>query len=217
MENSHHIVFAGIYRTVERQLRATTLARRAISLDPLDSRGQLCLAWAHAMSDRHELAETYFRLAYELNMDDPWTTTSSALGLAFCGRYQDAGALADQARDRVPCPSLIHWSYQAQIRFLCGDYEGCVRASEHVGGAIGYMPAWHAAALSHLQRDEKARAEARHFFELSRSRWCGNAKPTEQAISRWFLRCFPIRDRATEERLQSGLGSAGIGLSAPST
>ena len=215
MDNSHHIVFAGIYRTVERQLRATTLARRAISLDPLDSRGQLCLAWAHAMSDRHELAETYFRLAYELNMDDPWTTTSAALGLAFCGRYKDASALADQARDRVPCPSLIHWSYQAQIRFLCGDYEGCVRASEHVGGAIRYMPAWRAAALSHLQRHEEARAEAQLFFELIRSCWYGTAAPTEQAISRWFLRCFPIRERATEERLLSGLKSAGVAVFAP--
>lgn len=215
LDNSHHIVFAGIYRTVERQLRATTLARRAISLDPLDSRGQLCLAWAHAMSDRHELSETYFRMAYELNIDDPWTTTSAALGLAFCGKYKDAGVLADQARDRVPCPSPIHWSYQAQIRFLCGDYEGCIRAGEHVEGVIRYIPAWRAAALSHLQRHDEARAELQHFFELIRASWYGTAAPTDQAIGRWFLRCFPIREGATEERLQSGLRSAGVTAIAP--
>ncbi|MGE5513195.1 MAG: BTAD domain-containing putative transcriptional regulator [Bacteroidota bacterium] len=215
LENSHHIVVAGIYRTLERQLKATALAKKAVTLDPLDSRAQLCLGWAHAMSDRHDLAETYFHLAHELNTDDPWTTTSAALGLAFCGRYSDGRSLADQARERVPCPSAIHWSYQAQIRFLCQEYDDCARAAQHVGDTIAYLPAWYSAALWHLGRTKEAKAEAQRFFALTRGTWHGAAAPTDHAIIRWFLGSFPIRESAARQRLRIGLESAATGKAAP--
>lgn len=210
IENSHHIVFAGTYRTLERRHRATELARKAVSLDPIDSRSQLCLAWAHAMSDRHELAETYFHLARDLNADDPWTITSAALGLGCCNQLAEARKLADQALDRVPFPSPIHWGYQAQVRFLCHDFEGCLRAGEHAADAIRYLPAWLAAALVAIGRVAEATEEGRRFLELIRGNWHGEAKPTDAAIGRWFLQSFPIRNKATWEHLRSGLAAAGI-------
>ncbi|MEN3378168.1 MAG: hypothetical protein V7604_3523, partial [Hyphomicrobiales bacterium] len=83
LENSEHIVLPGIMRTNERHDRALAFAKRAIQLDPLDSRTHLALAWSFAMSGRFDLAELEFELAMDLNEHDPWTLISAAQGLSF--------------------------------------------------------------------------------------------------------------------------------------
>lgn len=210
IENSQHLVFPGVRRTRARSEEALNLAKIAVQADPIDSRTQLCLAWSHAMSGRFEPAELHFRMACDLNENDPWTLVSSTLGFAYLGDTETAGRLADLALDLDLVPSRAHWGYQSGVRFLCGDYVSCVSAAERAGDAMYYLPAWKAAALSHLGRDEEAEAEAKRFIRTIRENWHGETEPDDEAITRWLLHCFPIRREDAWQRLREGLLRAGV-------
>lgn len=208
--NGEHLAFPGRRRLPETSKRALALARTAVQTDPFDSRAQLCLAWAFALDGQFYQAEANFNLALNLNESDPWTLTSSALGVAFCGLHDRAVALANQALELNLEPSRSHWGYQTTLRFVCGDYAGCIEAAGRAQEAITNLPGWHAAALAHLGETAKAAAAGRRLIEVIRDHWHGTEAPTDEAISSWFLGAFPIRLKADWERLRDGLLLAGV-------
>ena len=209
--NSVHLVYPGIHRDREREQVTLDLAKTAARLDPIDSRAQLCLGWSYAMAKQYDQAEVNLALAYQLNENDPWTLISSAHGFAFCGQHEHAHDIAEQALRLLLVPSQVHWGYQVGIRFLLGDYEGCVEAANRADTIISNLPGWNASALFHLGRHNEAVTEAQRFIELIRRRWLGSEPPTDEAILGWFLHLFPIRNKEDWERLRAGL--AGLGLS----
>jgi hypothetical protein len=104
----------------------------------------------------------------------------------------------------------IHWVYQSQVRFVCGDYSGSLQAAQQAGDAIAYFLAWRAATLAHLGRAQDARAEGRRFLGAMAKHWAGAVPPTADAVAKWFLNCFPIRSKGAWEQLRSGLEAAGL-------
>jgi DNA-binding SARP family transcriptional activator/TolB-like protein len=209
MVNTRHIALPGLERTVETRAKALTLAKTAVHLDPLDSRGQLCLAWAHAMNGQFDLAEVYFGQACDLNDNDPWTSTSAALGFACCDQLARARLIANKALELSPQASPLGWSYHALIRFLEEDYEGSLGAARRAGDAFKYVPGLAAAALTFLERATDADAEWQRFLQLIRSNWFAEQPPHDAAITRWFLEFLPIRSEAARERLRDGVARAG--------
>lgn len=210
LQNSWHIVVPGTLRTIAVHQRALSLARTAAELDPLDTRAQLCLAWAYAMHEQFELALPGFRQARALNEYDPWTTTSVALGLAYGGELAEARDFADQALRLAPNPMPLHWCYQSTIRFLCGDLKESINAAEHAGDAVNYFFGWRAAALAQAGRLQDARREGSRFLEVIRAAWAGPAAPRDDEIARWLLHCFPFRHPEQRDALRRGLEAAGI-------
>jgi DNA-binding SARP family transcriptional activator len=215
LDNSWHIVFPGIYRTIPRHQRALTHARTAVTLDPLDSRAHLCLAWSHAMNQQFEMAIAAFRYARTLNEYDHWTTTSAALGLAYSGELGEAREFADRALQLAAWATPLHWCYQSTIRLLCGDNAMSVDAAERVGDTINYFLGWRAAALACAGRLQEARAEGRRFLSVIRNVWTGPPEPDDEAITNWLLHCFPFRRAEERERLRAGLLAADLPASAP--
>lgn len=210
IKNAEQLVFPGIRRTDEKHREVFELARTAVQKDPLDARAHHCFAWASAMSHRFDQAQLSFGLALDLNENEPWTLTSGALGLAFCGKHQQALDLAEQALRLSPNPVRTYWAYQGQIRFLCEDYAGCVEAGTNAQNILPFFRGWHAAALSHLGRREEARAQAKAFLEESRANWHGSEVPSDAAISSWLLGAFPFAAQSDWERLRDGLRQADI-------
>jgi DNA-binding SARP family transcriptional activator/TolB-like protein len=210
MVNTRHTALPGLERTPETRAKALSLAKTAVHLDPLDSRGQLCFAWAHAMNGQFDLAEIYFGHACDLNDYDPWTRTSAALGFACCDRLALARRTADTALELSPQASPLGWSYHTLIRFLEQDYDGSLRAAERAGDAFKYVPGYSVASMSLLGRVNEARSEAVRFLQLIRGNWFGDAPPTDAAIARWIVDFLPIRSRAARDRLSEGLAIAGI-------
>ena len=96
------------------------------------------------------------------------------------------------------------------IRFLCGDYQGAIEATNHAADIIKTLPAWRAAAAYHLGREADAARDAQRFFDGIRSNWQGSLAPTDEAIGRWLLHLYPISDRDLWERLRDGVVGAGI-------
>ena len=137
--------------------------------------------------------------------------TVHGVGFAFCGQHEHAHDIAEQALRLLLVPSQVHWGYQVGIRFLLGDYEGCVEAANRADTIISNLPGWNASALFHLGRHNEAVTEAQRFIELIRRRWLGSEPPTDEAILGWFLHLFPIKNKEDWERLRAGL--AGLGLS----
>jgi hypothetical protein len=147
-------------------------------------------------------------MAYDLNENDPWTIISSSLGLAFCGHRELAAQRADLALQLGLCLEPRHWGYQAVIRFLCEDYQGCVAAADQAQDAIYNFAAWRAAALTQLGQHERARTEWGRFVDMVSGDWHGDGPPDHDAITRWLLQGFPIKSAADWERLRDGILAA---------
>lgn len=207
--NARHHIRPGIYRSRSIHHEALTLSYRAVTIDPLDSRSQLTLAWGHAMTGNWDVALTTFRIASELNENDPWTLVSSALGFAYCGDQTAANEMSEYLTEIGLGISPLQWAYHAGVRFMEGDYEASVRAAEQGAGSTPYIAGWHAAALAHLGKCDKATQVLDNFFYETRSRWIGSDPPSKAAITKWLLHCYPIRGTNDWQCLRNGLELAG--------
>lgn len=207
--NVRHIVHPGEFRDPARAEESLRIAKEAARLDPIDSRSQLCLGWSHAMAKQYEQALIHFPLAYELNNNDPWTLISSANLFAFCGDHGRAQHIANRLLQMPLEPSPVQWAYQTSIRFLAGDYSGCVEAARAAGDTNPNVPGYMTAALFHLGRLDDARVALANFFECIRTRWTSVSAASEHEITRWFLSMFPIANPSDWMRLRDGLRGAG--------
>jgi DNA-binding SARP family transcriptional activator/TolB-like protein len=209
LNNSEHIVKPGVFRDLKRSEQSLMYAREAARLDPIDSRSQLCLGWSYAAVMQYEQAMIYIPLAYELNDNDPWTLVSAAWGFAACGQYERATELAAHTLRLPLVPSPLQWSYHTAIRFIAGDYIGCVQAAAAAGeislSALGYK----VAALGHLGNRQAAASELQRYYQAVRSRWIGDEPASEANIARWLLHMAPIKRVEDWQRLQKGLAIAG--------
>jgi DNA-binding SARP family transcriptional activator/tetratricopeptide (TPR) repeat protein len=209
LNNSEHIVRPGVFRDLKRSEQSLMYAREAARLDPIDSRSQLCLGWSYAAVKQYEQAMIYIPLAHELNDNDPWTLVSAAWGFAACGEYERATELAAHTLRLPVVPSPLQWSYHTAIRFIAGDYYGCVQAAAAAGeislSALGYK----VAALGQLGSGQAAASELQRYYQAVRSRWAGGEPASEANIARWLLHMAPIKRVEDWERLQEGLAIAG--------
>ncbi|MDJ0946170.1 MAG: BTAD domain-containing putative transcriptional regulator [Kiloniellales bacterium] len=208
LHNIRNIVFPGTRRDPALFAEALLLANRAIDLDPMDSQTHLSRGWALTMAQRYDEAELAFGLAQETNPNDAWVVISSALGLAFGGRTAVARNLAAQSISLGWTISPRDWCYHATIRFLCGDYDGCVAAARNGGEAIRNIPGWEAAALTRLGRSAEAARAYTRFVELARANWAGERAAEEDSILAWVTSAFPIRDPAVRAAFADGLARA---------
>jgi DNA-binding SARP family transcriptional activator/TolB-like protein len=210
MNNIEHFVHPGLFRDLGKAKATLELAKRAVQLDPVDSRAHLCYGWSNAMALRETEAASHMELACELNDNDPWTLLSSAHYCAFCGSIEQARLRAEQSLALSPAPSYLGWGYHGIIRVLCGDYAGALKAIDRAEGVLKTLPAWRAAALFHLGEQAMAKEEAQRFLNGTRSFWVGSDAPSDEAITRWVLQAHPISIRSRWEVLRHGLRGAGL-------
>ncbi len=210
MHNTVHIVHPGMFRDLEKAEATLQLARKAVALDPLDSRAQLCLGWSYAMARRYAQAAVHMDLACGLNANDAWATISTALFYAFYGEARRAVELAAQSMAMLLLPTTTHWAYQVSILFLAGDYEGAIEAADQAQDVIRTIPAWRAAAQFHLGRTAAAASEARRFLANIHANWFGAVPASDEAIARWLLHLYPISQAEHWERLRAGVAGAGL-------
>jgi DNA-binding SARP family transcriptional activator/TolB-like protein len=210
MNNIEHFVHPGLFRDPGKAEVTLELAKRAVELDPVDSRAHLCYGWSNAMALRTIDAAFHMELACELNDNDPWTLLSCALYCAFCGSIEQARLRAEQSLALSRAPSYLGWGYHGIIRVLCGDYAGALEACDRTQGVVQILPAWRIAALFHLGQPAMAREEAQRFLNGIRSFWVGPSAPTDEAVARWVLQGHPISVKARWEALRDGLRGAGL-------
>lgn len=210
LDNVEHIVNPGVWRDRTREERSLEMARRAVQLDPMDSRAQLCLGWSLAMTRQYDRAGTHMQLACELNSSDSWTLISAALFHSFCGGHAEAMRLASEALEMTFAPSRTHWGYQVTIAYLRGDDRAAIAACEQAQDVIRTLRGWRAAALYNLGDQDGARRAAGSYFSQVREAWRGATPPTESLMGKWLLHLYPISTLENWERLRQGVAGAGI-------
>ncbi|MBE2276182.1 MAG: hypothetical protein IAE87_07780, partial [Rhodobacteraceae bacterium] len=210
IETMRQIAFPGVIPTPQLHRRALDWASTAALTDPMDSRAQLALAWACAMSRQFDRATIAYELAFQHNENDPWTIASALVGFAFCEDIARARALADYLGGLGLALEPFHWSYLAAASFLLGDDAACIAQSQRAREISCDVPAWHAAALAQSGRIDEARRVAGRFIEMARGEWIHPRRPGDSEIAAWLLACFPIRSRARWNRLREGLALAGV-------
>ena len=208
LHNIEHIVHPGVLRSRDNEHLALSHARKAIQLDASSAPAHLCLAWCYIMTKQYDQAAIHTEVAHELNSNDSWTVIAAALQTAFCGQPERASELAKVALDMTLAPSPSHWSYQADIQFLTGDYAGAIVAADQAQTTRAL--AWRAAALAQLGRRQEAATDAARFIAGVSANWFGTGPPTEAAIVKWFLHAYPISRGQDWERLRDGLDRAGL-------
>jgi DNA-binding SARP family transcriptional activator/TolB-like protein len=210
MNNAVPFVQPGMFRDPVQAARTVSLAQKAVTLDPLDSRAELCLGWSLAFSRRYSLAKIHMDLACELNANDPWTLMSAAHFHAFYGDSIRAGQLSALAMETTLALTPGHWVYEANIRYLGGDDEGALAATDRTEDPVLTVMAWRAAALANLGRTVEARQERERFYDGVRAAWINNEPATDEMIGHWFMQAYPLRRLETWQRLRDGLAAAGI-------
>ncbi len=210
LHNTKHIFHPGIFRSRESEQRALDHARRAVQLDPSDTRAHRSLAWSYLMAKQYDQADLHMGVAYELNPNDSWTVIAVALMTAFCGQPDRAAELARLALDMTLAPSRTHWVYQTDIQYLNGNYEAATVAADHSLDVLFGVPAWRAAALAQLGRLSEAMAAAAGFLARIRANWFGTGPPTDEAIMKWILHVYPFKRREDWEHLRDGLARASL-------
>ncbi len=208
--NSRHIVLPGRMRTAKLQQESLELARRAIDLDPLDARNQLTLAWCYLMASRYSQAEIHIEQSNQLNPSNPTNLISAAQAAAFLDHPHLAEDLAASAMSLTPVIPGYHWGYLAGIRFLAGDYSGCVAAANKAGRSISNIPGWKCAALGLCGEQAEAAAVADEFISSIRQIWSSDDEPTPERIVDWFVHSFPIRSGDAVKKMREGLAAAGL-------
>ena len=210
MDNSIHIAHPGTFRTRAREERSLALARRAVQADPTDSRAHLCLAWSYVLSGNHAQGATQVALACELNPGDSWTMVSAALMHAYASQHARAAELAARALETTLAPTPLDWTYLSIIYYLNGEDAASLNACERAGDGICVQAAWRAAALARLGLREDAARAAQDFLEQARAAWGGEEPATPEAITRWLLHLYPMRNPADWQRWRDGLARAGL-------
>jgi TolB-like protein len=151
MNNVIHFMQPGKFRDETHIQRTLSLAQRAVTLDPRDSRAQLCLGWALAFCRRYSQAELHMEIACELNSNDSHTLMSSAAFHGFKGDTERAVKQAGLSMEMTLIPTLSQWGYLTQIRYYHGDYEGALVAADRALDGVLTMRAYRAASLARLK------------------------------------------------------------------
>lgn len=206
--NSRHLAVPGALPDPDMLEEARCLANKAIALDPEDARAHLARAWSATMRREFDQAAVHYGLAQRCNPDDPWTPVSSACGTAFAGRTKEAADLATLSLgpDRVATPQAL--GFHATIRYLAGDYEGCVAAAADAGEILMNVAGWQAAALVRLGRIDAAAKAWRRLQSEAEKHWTAPGPATAEAVLSWFCRSFPIASEASRADLADAAGIA---------
>ncbi len=148
IENIESMMQPGVFRSRAGSQAAIADARRAVQLDPLDSRAHLAFGWAQAFAWEFDAAVPHMQLAVELNESDPWPNTSTALFWAFANQLEKAmsGMEAVRRRSRVVTPTEN--AYLAKIHFLKGEYEIAISVFERFGTIAPTIAPWIVAATA---------------------------------------------------------------------
>jgi len=139
--------------------RAAEAARRAVSLDPMNARGHILLAWASSFLQDWDTTRQHADAAIERNSRDALVLNYAALIYSHLGEWQLGFDLGTKAIRLNPShPGWFNWSL-VHYYFAEGEYENALTYARQLGDEWWFWThAQVAAILAHLERAEEARA-----------------------------------------------------------
>lgn len=210
ISNISHIICPGLARNSDDSLKADKWASRAAELDPLDARIQRTVAWTAAMNGAFARASMHMDLAANLNPNCPTTLASCAMGFAWFGEGDKAGATLTQLQEiSGNLPDWI-WAYNASTLFFLGRFDEALEAAELGSGSIIDNQGWIAAIQANRGEMAAANAAFDKLCDNVKDAWAGESPMTRSAVADWFTHAFPIRRKADCVRLSDAIQAAMI-------
>jgi adenylate cyclase len=191
--------------------RLFELARRAVALDHLDSRGHVMLAGAHyRVKGNYELAAAQFETATTLNPNDYWSYCSKGFFLACSGRLDEGISCENYALRLNPLvPDACLYAIGV-AHFHAGRCDEALAAFGRMSNVPIPIQGYVAACYAQLGRGEEARGAAAEFLQRAKAEF--TAHPGED-IKRWrafWMRVIPVKQTSAREHLFMGLRKAGL-------
>lgn len=206
--NSRWTVLPGLPTDESERGKALEFARKALQLDPLDHRNHVNLAWTHLLSRRWEVAEAHFKMAYDLNPNNPYTLIAFALASAMMGERQRAVDLCNRAFELNPLREGHFHGYRATLMHLAARHQDCIESVEACPDIFPDIQGWAAASHAVLgHRTEAAQCYGRFIADVA-GVWAGSEPASEPAIRHWLLASVPIRLEPDIAALTAGLKAA---------
>ncbi len=189
------------------------LARRAVELDPHDSRAHLSLAWAclNVRSD-FDLAKTQIDEAVKLNPND-YNNYCFKGWLSTClGELEDAVACSNEAFRRSPLAPDNCLYARVAAEYLAGNYGEAITAFGRMLRPGPSIYAWAAAAYAQQGQVEEARIKMEEFYRRVSTKPAAPAREDEEGWLEYWSKQFPSIDSTVRERLFDGLRKAGFSV-----
>ena len=193
----------------DRQL-AFEYARKALELDPSDTRNHLNIAWLYMLSRDFENGRKHFDVAGDLNPIDADVLISRAQGDAYLGEPESGLHLARSAIRLNPTHPEYYLGYLASVQFVASEYENCITTIGQLKRVPPETWAFLAAANALVGQKGAARRAAKVFVDEIRRLWIGPSDCDETDYLQWLSQVAPIRSQHVVELLFDGLAQAGL-------
>jgi TolB-like protein/Flp pilus assembly protein TadD len=187
-------------------------ARKALELDPSDTRNHLNIAWLYMLARDFENGHKHFNVAGDLNPIDSDVLISRAQGAAYLGQPESGLHLARSAIRLNPTHPEYYLGYLASVQFLAGEYENCITTIGQLAQVPPETRAFLVAALALAGKVEEARKAAEAFTKEIRAIWIGPPDADDIDYLRWLFQIAPIKPKDDVKCLFDGLAQAGLPL-----
>ena len=208
--SSKTILGPGNMNDVKDRQTAFRYARKALELDPADSRNHLNIAWIYMLARDFENGRKHFEVAADLNPIDSDVLISWAQGMAYLGHHEVGLSQAREAIRLKQTHPEYYLGYLATIQFLTGEYESCITTIGHLERISPETRAFLVAAYTLAGKRENARKAAEAFIHEIRKIWIGPSDADVNDYVRWLFQIAPIKPKKDIKRLFGGLAKAGL-------
>jgi adenylate cyclase len=189
------------------------LSRRAVELDPRDSRTHLELAWGYLnVKGDFDLAKVQIEEALALNPNDYYNYCFGGWLATCSGDLEHALVCSNEAVRRSPLVSDGCLETRVVAEYLAGNYEESIMAFGKMLRPDRTVYGWIAAAYGQIGRAEEARAMADEFLKRVQCLpWAPKSNNADDWCQYWAVE-FRAKDSAAREHLYDGLRKAGLSV-----
>lgn len=189
------------------------LARKAVSLDALESRACVALAAAYHFAELDfERAEIYYNKAIELNPNDYWGYCLKAWLLALSGEPDQALTCAVKAIRLSPVNTYDCRVAQFLSAYTARRYRDALMALGNIAEPVNEVNALLGVCYAQLGRDTEARRVMTDYLAGARQEIADYPGADSDRWRSYWDRKFPFKDQADLNHLLEGFVKAGLPL-----
>jgi len=177
----------GLSNENELRKEAVELARRAVDLDPHDSRSHLAMAWISLFLCDRQRALRHTQLAYEANPHSADTLMHVALLKSYWEEVDTSLSLANEAMDLNPIFPDWYLYFKAPILIFAGRPKEALELASGVADSFIELPGWLAIAAAEVGDAAAVQDMASRLLALTQRHWVGDVPWTKEHAAEWIL------------------------------
>ena len=189
--------------------RLFELARRAVALDSLDSRGHVMLAGAyHRVKGNYDLAAAQYETAMTLNPNDIWNYCAKGFFLTCVGMLDEGISCENQALRLNPLVPDDCLYTIGVAHYHAGRYDEALTSHGRMSNVPIAIQGYMAACYARLGSKDEARAAAAEFLQRAEAEFSDCPGKDVKRWQEFWMRVIPVKSTTAREDLFVGLRKA---------